>query len=381
VRARVVALVAALCALAPAPARGAGAAPLRVVVCDSHHHVLRHWLEASAAGLLPESGVEVIHFDAHPDMGPPPARIRRSWRAQPDALLRAVDIESFQLAAVWLGLVDRIVWLRPPWAFQLRDGVRRFRLGADARGFLQVDDPDDYYVLDGRYAPTAALRDPIEVELAVMALADAAAFGRLHAGPAVLDVDLDGFATRNPAADRLRAAGFSDAELARLRSAFARDRLALPAEPAARAAALAALMDALRAVAQGGALELATGAARLWWMGVPAADLWFLYGLLADESRALPLDVLLEEGRTLVGIPERAASATEIADTAERLGALLESRVVEPVLVTIARSANDGYTPHAALPAIEWAFLDALRRAQPDLDLRYDRGLAPLARP
>jgi hypothetical protein len=351
------------------------------VVCDSHHHVLRHWLEAAESGLLPEAGVEVVHFDAHPDLGPPPAPIARAWRARPSALVAAVDIESFQLAAVWVGLVRRIVWVRPAWAFQLRDGVRRFHVGADARGVLQVDDPDDYYVLDGHYAPREALREAVELEVEVVALPDARAGAPLHEGPAILDVDLDGFATRNPAADRLRAAGFTDAELARLRTAFARDRLALPADPSAREAALVALYEALRGVAEGGLPAQLGGAARLWWMGVHASDLWFLYGLLADESRGLPLRVLLDEGRTLVGIPERAADPDAIAATASQLAGLVASGAVRPALVTIARSANDGYTPHEALPAIEAAFLEALRAAHPALEVRYDRGLAPLARP
>jgi hypothetical protein len=350
-------------------------------VCDSHHHVLRHWLEASAAGTLPPGDVEVVHFDAHPDMGPPPRPIQRSWRSRPSVLVAAVDIESFQLAAAWVGLVRRVVWLRPAWAFQLADGERRFRVGADATGVLRVDDPDDYYVLDGRYAPTAALRDPVEVELAVLALPAASPGAPLHEGPAVLDVDLDGFATRNPAAERLRAVGFTDAELVRIRSAFARDGLDLPADPVARSAALGVLLEALRGVASASVADQLAGAARLWWMGVPAADLWFLYGLLVDEARGLPLDVLLEQGRTLVGLPERGADAGAIAATAAQLAELVASGAVRPALVTIARSADDGYTPHAALPAIEWAFLDALRAAHPALDVRYDPGLAPLPRP
>ena len=359
----------------------AAPAPLPVVVCDSHHHVLRHWLEASEAARLPAGGVSVIHFDAHPDMGPPRAPIARAWRAQPERVVAAVDIESFQLAAAWLGLVRRIVWLRPPWAFQLRDGVRRFHVGLDAEGVLQVDEPDDYYVFEGRYAPTASLREAVGLELTVIALPTALPGAPLHDGAAILDVDLDGFATRNPAADRLRAVGFRDAELVRIRSAFARERLDLPPDPVARMAALQRLLAALEGVAGESLWGQLAGAFRLWWMGVPAGDLWFLYGLLADAERALPVDVLLEEGRTLVGLPERSASAPEIAATAAQLADLVASGAVRPALVTIARSANDGFTPHAALPAIEWAFLDALRAAHPDLDVQYDAGLAPLPRP
>jgi hypothetical protein len=352
-----------------------------VVVCDSHHHVLRHWLEAADAGLLPAGGVSVVHFDAHPDLGPPPSPIQRAWRAQPSVLETAVDIESFQLAAVWLGLVRRVVWLRPPWAFQIPDGARRFRVGVGPNGKLQVDDPSDYYVLEGHYQPTALLRDPVDLELAVLALPSALPGAPLHDGPVILDIDLDGFGTRNPAADRLREAGFSDAELARIRSAFARDKLSLPEDPAARQAGLQELLAAMDAVAGDSLTGQLAGALRLWWMGVSAADLWFLSGLLLDEARALPVDVLLEQGRTLVGLPEKRPEAAEIAATARQLADLVGSGAIRPSLVTVARSANDGYTPHHALPTIEASFLEALRAAHPDLEVRYDRGLAPLPRP
>jgi hypothetical protein len=376
-------LAAVLLVLPGPPARAAQpvAAPLRVIVCDSHHHALRHWLEAAQAGLLPESGVSVVHFDAHPDMGPPKQPFDRALRVRPGAVVAQLDIESFQLAAVWLGLVSRVVWLRPGWAFQLADGSRRFRVGLGPGGLLRVDEPADYYVLEGYYAPTAALRDPVPLELAVLALPAARPGVALHTGPAILDIDLDGFATRNPAADALRAAGFSDAELARIRSAFARDRLALPDDPEARRAALERLLAAMDAVAGGSLPAQLAGAVRVWWMGVRAADLWFLYGILADPERADSAGALREHGLVLVGLPERPADPTEIRTTAAQLAGLLQSGAVRPSLVTIARSANDGYTPHAAWPAIEWALLDALREVRPDLDVRYDRGVYPAPRP
>jgi hypothetical protein len=343
--------------------------------------VLRHWLEASASGLLPESGVGVVHFDAHPDLGPPLRPIERAWRARPGALVAAVDIESFQLAAVWVGLVDRIAWLRPSWAFQIPDGERRFRVGVGAGGRLQVDEPADYYVLEGHYAPTSALRDTRELALQVLPISAALTGVPLLEGPVVLDVDLDAFATRSPAADRLRDAGFDDAELGRIRGAFAREHLALPEDPAARVAVLEDLLAALRGLAEGGLGAQLSAAAQLWWLGVPAADLWFLYGLVADEERGLPTGVLLAEGRSLVGLPERAADPREIDEAARRLADLVGSGAVRPSLVTVARSVNDGFTPAAAWPAIEWRFLDALRAARPDLEVRYDRGLLPAPRP
>jgi hypothetical protein len=197
----------------------------------------------------------------------------------------------------------------------------------------------------------------------------------------ILDVDLDGFATRSPPADRLRTAGYTDAELERIRTAFARDHLDLPEDPAARVIALRDLLGAFGQLSEDGLAARLSGAARLWWLGVPAADLWFLYGLAADASRGLPQDVLLEEGRSLVGLPERAPAPREIEETARRLAGLVASGAVQPALVTVARSVNDGFTPAGAWPAIEWSFLDALRGARPDLEVRYDRGLQPAPRP
>jgi hypothetical protein len=351
-----------------------------VIVCDSHHAALRYWLEASASGRLPEGGVTVIHFDAHPDMSAPPVPIQRAWRARPGALVAAVDIASFQLAAAWVGLVNRVVWLRPSWAFQIPDGEHHFHVGIGPDGRLQTDAPFDYYVLDGNYAPTTQLRDAVDLELRVMPL-EAAGREPLDHDPVILDVDLDGFATRSPAADRLRAVGYSDDELARIRGAFARDHLALPEDPAARVKSLQSLLDALDAVANGGGAAKLGGAAELWWLGVPAADLWFLYGLVSDTERGLPVEALLEEGRNLVGLPEHAPAAPEIEATARRLAGLLAAGAVRPALVTVARSANDGYTPSAAWPAIEWRFLQALRSVRPDVEVRYDRGLQPAPHP
>jgi len=103
---------------------------------------------------------------------------------------------------------------------------------------------------------------------------------------------------------------------------------------------------------------------------------------VADTAASgLPVDVLLEEGRNLVGIPERRADPAEIRATAHQLAAMLRESGLRPRLVTIARSVRDGYTPRGAWPAIEhWAFA-ALREALGPLEVRYGRGLGPAPAP
>jgi hypothetical protein len=100
-----------------------------VAICESHHHVLAHWLRAAREGLLPSSGVSVVHVDAHPDLAVPTQPIPAGSR-DPRLLVSRVDIASFVLAAARVGLVQKVVWLRPDFSFQLPDGARTLHLGA-----------------------------------------------------------------------------------------------------------------------------------------------------------------------------------------------------------------------------------------------------------
>lgn len=354
--------------------------PLRVVVVASHHHVLSHWLAAAREGVIPPHAVSVVHFDAHPDLTVPARPIERAWREAPRALVAASDIASFQLSAVWVGLVSRVVWVRPEWAGQLPDGERRFHLGAARDGRLRVDDESDYYVLDDAWAPLSSLGDPLPVALRVIPLAEAAR--GLDEDAAILDIDLDGFATRNPSAERVLAAGVSEADAARLREIFAPERLTLGATPSARIASLERLLEAVREAAGGGLRRQLAAAWTLWRLGLGPLDLYRLWLIVADTAASgLPLDVLLEEGRNLVGIPERRADPAEIRATARQLAEMLRESALRPRLVTIARSVRDGYTPRDAWPAIERWTLAALREALGPLELRYDRGLGPAPDP
>ncbi len=357
--------------------------PIEVVICDSHHEVLRHWLRATS-GDHPQQRVTVVHFDAHPDLAVPTAPVStfvREADADFAALTAGLDIASFQLAAVWLGLVDRIVWLRPDWAHQLPDGERRFHLGLDSSGRLRVDDPSDYFVFDEAWAPTASLRDAVELELRVLPLSKAAEAGVLATGPTILDIDLDGFATRNPAIEALRRAGFSDVDLDRLRSVFDPRKLRFSADPATRIGELESLLGAVEAVASEDLLDQLKGAFSLWRFGIGLGELLGLARILERITPDASLETLLEDGRNLVGLPEFTADAQSIQQTASQLGALLKSGAVRPMLISISRSGRDGYTPLEDWPAIEWQLLRAINRAVDELEVHFDSGLSPAPGP
>jgi hypothetical protein len=373
-----VAVVAGILAAYAPSADGA----IEVVVTGPHDRALAYWMAAAREGRLPREGVTIVHVDAHPDLSTPQGPMPRGWRDDARDVLDRVHIASFQLAAVRIGLVDEIVWLRPAWAETFPDGDRTFRMGTLASGALAVDDPSDHYVLDADYAPSDRLSDTQEVRLRVMTLDAAVAAGApLAQGPAVLDVDLDFFATRNPYAEEMRRAGVGDAELDRLRAIFEPQGLHLAADPATRVAEVRALEGAVASLASAEWSALPAALGVFWARGIGPLDLWSLRAMLAragDDPAAV--EALLRNGRHVVGLPERRADPAEIAAAAAGIRALLEHGSVEPSLVTIARSVDDGFTPADAWPLIEWTLIGELARALPGATIRFDADQQPAPR-
>lgn len=376
----------ALCAsLAAAPRAAAeGAVAPEVVVTGPHDRALAHWIAAVRDGRLPREGVTIVHVDAHPDLSVPRGPFPRGWTDDTARVMAHVDIASFQLAAVRLGFVDEIVWLRPRWAETFPDGERSFRLGALAGGELGVDDPSDHYVLDEGYADPALLSDTQPVRLRVLPLDAAVARGGVLAdGPVVLDVDEDVFATWNPWAERLRRSGVTDADLDRLRAIFAPSGLSLAADPATRVAEVEALVGSVAALGAGEWSSLPSALAVFWARGIGPFELYDLYRMFARAAGdPTAIETLLRDGRQVVGLPERRADPEEIAETAAQIGALVANGSVRPALVTIARSVDDGFTPREAWPLIEWTLLSELGRSlAPGARIRFDADQRPAPRP
>lgn len=365
--------------LAALPATPLAAAPLRVVVCASHHHVLPYWYRAARKGELPRTGLTVVHLDAHPDLAVPARPIPDGFPRLDGSHQDGIDIASFQLAAVRAGLVDRVLWVRPAWAPQIPDGEHRFRLGAGVDGYLRVDSPLDYYVLNGVWAPGVALNATRELSLRVLQLDPAPGDGLLvPAGrPYILDIDLDIFSTRNPAVDNLRDAGFSAEEIATIRRVFARENLDLDENPAERQRDLAAIEAAIQTVTGGDWYEIPGAALRLWWYGISPGELYELFDLLDGKSYQ-QIDVLVSQGRTAVGVPVHKSEQAEIEAALAALEGLTSRRLERPALVTIARSMKDGFTHPFWLGPVETGVLEVLEKTHGPLRVTYDADLKAL---
>ena len=120
---------------------GAGAAgkeELSVVVMNDHASALGAWLTALRPHRDPPAAV--VHIDRHSDLAAPRhcafPHVQR-WES-------CVDRAGFQLAAAWLGVVDRIWWLRPGRDFETTDSLWTLAIASPlGRGWPEVVAKDD----------------------------------------------------------------------------------------------------------------------------------------------------------------------------------------------------------------------------------------------
>ena len=131
------------------------------------------------------------------------------------ALYDEISIENWMMPAAYAGHLKNLIWVKPPWAKQMFDGVRRFLVGKHRRsGFIRLNCTENYFLSECLFALPEDLEDAKDVTLEVVTLGnrvvngggdDSAASGtnamkllgdsRNHY---VLDVDLDFFSTSNP---------------------------------------------------------------------------------------------------------------------------------------------------------------------------------------
>ncbi|OQR67062.1 UPF0489 protein C5orf22-like [Tropilaelaps mercedesae] len=216
-----VAQLAATSTLADAPVdhqiySAAGTTPARnprclpVYVVEYHHHAIQHIHRQIARKKLRFEANTMVHFDSHPDLCFPrpfdPDRI-----FEKDYVYDNVNIESWILPLVYAGHLSDIVWVRPPWADQIRDGLYHFRVGKDFNE-VKVTLPEEYFVSECLWAPEESLCNMKDCTLYVATLADVD-MGRIEkscegagddsgqetwSASWILDIDLDYFSTENP---------------------------------------------------------------------------------------------------------------------------------------------------------------------------------------
>ena len=149
---------------------------LPVSIMNDHASALGVWLDSNFRGAT------VLHIDRHSDLASPsrcrpnvmPVHDRAAWRA-------CTDRAGFQLAAAWLGTVDRVWWLKPGSSDNHRDWQH---------GFVSAASPHDKASLFwSALPPTHGTVQRLATRVSDLhELSRSVADSR---GPLLLDVDLD----------------------------------------------------------------------------------------------------------------------------------------------------------------------------------------------
>lgn len=179
-----------------------------IYVVEEHNDALQFIYSAIGGKKLPLEGTTLLHLDAHPDMLID-RKLKGSEARSGRDLLPLLQIENWIVPAVAAGHIDRVVWIRPPWAKQFTDGTRTFNVGDDTRtGYLRVDSKDPYYLSDALYSATLINKKTLTFTVAelihsfmpksydhsIPQLAKTIDISQ----PYILDIDLDFFSTGNP---------------------------------------------------------------------------------------------------------------------------------------------------------------------------------------
>lgn len=142
-----------------------------IFIVEDHNNVLEFIYRCLGARRIPFTGNKIIHFDSHPDMTIPkymPAEFVRDR----EKLLTTLSIENWLMPAAYAGHIDQLIWMKPDWANQIKDGDYEFRLG-DHNGFIRCDSPLEYFLSEGTYQSACHLNNQRQINLRVFTLSDA----------------------------------------------------------------------------------------------------------------------------------------------------------------------------------------------------------------
>ena len=214
-----------------------------VFIVEEHSEALLCLQRSMRRGLLPMSGIQMIHYDAHPDLSIP-QKLTPAVVYNPQELLETLrntesGIAEWMMPLVYAGHVNRIVWVRPLWSTQLANGEYTIQVGdavvehtSPTAKYLVVDCKAPYFANDGMNSSISCLDNVQELSLHVVtsdlnpihylstaphtaantaAAAAAANTATPHSSTPptnnfVLDICLDYFSTLNPFLEQLNKA-------------------------------------------------------------------------------------------------------------------------------------------------------------------------------
>lgn len=167
-----------------------------VFVHENHNEVLESIYRAIGSKHLPLHSNFLVHFDSHPDCCRP-EHMPACYVADKELLFDAINIESWIIPAVYGGQIDRVAWVKPPWAPQIPAGQHKVIVGENDKEIF-INSKLDYFITEGSYCNKEELRHKKTLTLDVLEIDQLPEFEDLVKYTFILDIDLDFFSTKNP---------------------------------------------------------------------------------------------------------------------------------------------------------------------------------------
>lgn len=154
-----------------------------------------------------------VHLDSHPDMLIP-KKMPTSYVFDKYKLFDTISIENWMLPACFAGHLKNLIWIKPPWAKQIKEGYHSFKIGSEKeKKVLRVTSVNNYFVSEGLFCEETELESIKDINLEVVTLGKNIFENKpdnfevckkkleryIPSGSRyILDIDLDFFSTGNP---------------------------------------------------------------------------------------------------------------------------------------------------------------------------------------
>lgn len=101
-----------------------------VVICEFHQEVLQYIHRNIAQKKLPFHNVNMIHFDSHPDLAYP-SNLSADDCEIKERMYNDLEIADWILPLMYMKHLNSLLWVKPPWAKQIREGEFLFDVGKE----------------------------------------------------------------------------------------------------------------------------------------------------------------------------------------------------------------------------------------------------------
>lgn len=178
---------------------------INTYIVEDHNDALEYIYKEIGSKRLKISNLTMLHFDSHPDLGIP-SNLLADDTFNKSRLLESISIENWILPAVYAGHINKLVWIKPHWSQQIKQGKYELTIGKQiSSGLIKTNSTLGYFLSDDLYTNEANLTNKRKLELLVCEF-DETIFSNQDlielicdsSQQIILDVDLDFFSTRDP---------------------------------------------------------------------------------------------------------------------------------------------------------------------------------------